>query len=57
MANICENCGEVIKSLPFKCKRCNKVLCVDCRLPEKHKRFAIPIGWKSYSKHKVKLRR
>ncbi len=56
MPRICENCGKEIKSLPFKCKRCNKVLCVDCRLPEQHECKTIKRSWEEYAEYQKKFK-
>ena len=46
--NICNNCGNQIDGLPFKCKYCGLDYCPECRLPEYHNCFGLKI-------HKQKL--
>ncbi|RLI05894.1 hypothetical protein DRO26_00845 [Candidatus Bathyarchaeota archaeon] len=33
----CSICGKEVQPLPYICKYCGKVFCVEHRLPEKHK--------------------
>ena len=46
--NICNNCGNQIDGLPFKCKYCGLEYCPECRLPEYHNCFGLKI-------HKISL--
>ena len=41
--NICNNCGNQIDGLPFKCKYCGLNYCLECRLPEYHNCFGLKI--------------
>lgn len=51
MTKICTECGEPIKTLPFKCKRCEKYFCDEHRLPEMHNCPFVPLWWHSRGKH------
>ena len=41
--NICNNCGNQIDGLPFKCKYCELDYCPECRLPEYHNCLGLKI--------------
>ena len=52
----CKHCGEEINAIPFKCRHCEGLFCVKCRLPEQHncKEFNYVNNRNIYQKKRIK---